>query len=396
MPTRLTTAVGKGKNGFEVGKNTAIKAIEKTLGAPIELVIVFSSGANDHEAVLAGITSVTGGAKLIGCSSAAEFTDKEVMHDAVCLGVISSDNAKFFLSMAQGLAADPYSTVERAVSELPKKVEGYPFLSAIIFHDALTGKGEETVLSAAAAFGTDIKFVGGSAADLNMRVTPVFVNGRAVTDAVGICLMATKHPILTGVKHGHTPLSPRLKITKAVDNRLYQIDGRPAWEVWAEQTAEAARKIGLDVHAITEATDVVQITARFELGFETNEGEFKVRAPLSKNDDGSINFACAIPDGASFRIMQSEKSAQIASAREAAAMAWKQRGENPLAGALVFECACRGIILGEDFSKGIDGIKAEQGNLPLLGLETFGEICMDPGQFSGYHNTTTVVMLLPE
>ena len=67
-----------------------------------------------------------------------------------------------------------------------------------------------------------------------------------------------------------------------------------------------------------------------------------------------------------------------------------------VAGAIVFDCVCRGVILGDDFRRGIEAIASTLGDVPLLGFETYGEIAMSPGQFSGFHNTTTVVMLLPE
>jgi methyl-accepting chemotaxis protein len=127
----------------------------------------------------------------------------------------------------------------------------------------------------------------------------------------------------------------------------------------------------------------------------TTGTEYKVRVPLSKNAEGSLNFACTIPEGAKFRIMKSPKEDQIASAEQAAKYAMEQVGKRKLAGALVFDCVCRGIILGNEFHKGVEAVQRVVGKIPLAGFETYGEICRQTGQFSGFHNTTTVVMLLP-
>ena len=44
----------------------------------------------------------------------------------------------------------------------------------------------------------------------------------------------------------------------------------------------------------------------------------------------------------------------------------------------------------------LDAIKEVLGkDIPIHGFETYGEICMDPNQFSGFHNTTTVIALIP-
>jgi hypothetical protein len=37
----------------------------------------------------------------------------------------------------------------------------------------------------------------------------------------------------------------------------------------------------------------------------------------------------------------------------------------------------------------------EVGGAPLVGLETYGEIALDAGDLSGFHNTTTVVLAFP-
>jgi methyl-accepting chemotaxis protein len=65
------------------------------------------------------------------------------------------------------------------------------------------------------------------------------------------------------------------------------------------------------------------------------------------------------------------------------------------AGAIVFDCICRNLILGSEFSSAVKGISQELGGAPLAGFETYGEIALDAGDMSGFHNTTTVVLTFP-
>ena len=37
----------------------------------------------------------------------------------------------------------------------------------------------------------------------------------------------------------------------------------------------------------------------------------------------------------------------------------------------------------------------ELGGVPIAGFETYGEIALDAGDLSGFHNTTTVVLAIP-
>jgi len=41
------------------------------------------------------------------------------------------------------------------------------------------------------------------------------------------------------------------------------------------------------------------------------------------------------------------------------------------------------------------GLGEELGGVPVAGLETYGEIALDAGDMSGFHNTTSVVLAFP-
>lgn len=397
MATKFVTGIQTGDDSFQTAQAAATAAKNKLNGRPPNLVIVFCSSQYDYPQVLTGIKDAVPNTPVLGCSTAGEFTEEKVLNKSIAVGIISSDNARFFLSLADGLSADPFTTVQHAVSYLPKHVEGYPYLSAILLHDGLSGKGEQAVLSTLAAFGSDIQFTGGAAGDdLKFKSTSVFVNGKVAEDAVAICLIASQNPISTSTKHGHHPISQDLIVTRADESILYEVNGEPAWDVWVRETREKAKELGIHVDQLKDPSEVGQFLIRYELGLPTADGHYKIRVPLSKNPDGSLNFACTIAEGATFRITESPKQDQIDSAREAARLVKERAGTTPVAGAIIFDCCCRGIILGEEFYRGVDAIKQELGDIPLLGFETYGEICMTPGQFSGFHNTTTVIMLIPE
>ncbi len=60
------------------------------------------------------------------------------------------------------------------------------------------------------------------------------------------------------------------------------------------------------------------------------------------------------------------------------------------------DCICRNLILGPEFVSAVRGISEELGGAPLAGFETYGEIALDVGDMSGFHNTTSVVLAFPE
>ncbi len=207
-------------------------------------------------------------------------------------------------------------------------------------------------------------------------------------------------PLFTGVKHGHHPLSRALTATKTKGNVLYEIDNRPAGEIWKEETAEVARKKAIEVEELETPAEFAQFYTNYTLGLATGkEGEYKIRWPSGINEDGSLIFTCDIAEGAVFRIMDgSNLENQIKAAEDAVVIAKRnaeKAGYSDFAGVIVFDCAVRQLMLGDRFSEAVDLCKKVLPGVPLLGWETYGEIRLEPGQFSGFYNTTSVILLIP-
>ncbi len=397
METKFVTAIGKGNDSLEVGKKVATKAQEKLEGQKADFAIVFSSSEYEYEKVIDGIREVIGKeVKLIGCSSAGEFTEEAVYKGSVALALISSDNYKFFTGLGKGVRKSEIDALKEASSNFPPYVEGYPYLSGINLHDGLAGKGEEIVTATIRVLGSHIKFSGGSAADdLKMKETFVFENGNVAKDAVALALIASKTPTIITVEHGHSPISPPLVVTEAKGNVVYKLNEKPAFEVWKDYVREKVKeRFGFDVDKLSAgSSELIKALTVYPLGLYTGDG-YKIRwLGIEARTDGPLIATCGIPEGTVLRIMESSKEEQIESARKAARKAKELIGDKEIAGAFVFDCAVRGVILGEEFSRAVEAIYQEL-KVPLVGFETYGEVCAEIGELSGFHNTTTVIMLL--
>ena len=402
MATTFVTGLCGGENGALAAKNAVLQAKEKLGRARVDLSIVYSSSEYDYQEVVDAVREATSDAPLIGASTAGEFTEEGVDRGNVAVGLLSSDDIKVFTALSEGVKEDTESAIKEVIAKLPDKVKGYPNLTAILIADGLSGVGERVALLASYLFGRRLRIVGGMAGDnFKMEKTFVFSDDEVRTNAIGVCLLASKMPLFTGVKHGHTPVSRELKVTRATGNVLYGINNMPAWDAWKEETAETARKAGIDVNQLKTPAEIAQFCANSQLGLATEkDGEYKIRWPVSANKDGSLNFACDIAEGAIFRIMDgSNLECQIDAAEGAAMMAKRSAedaGYSEFAGILVFDCAHRQLIMGDKFPDSVDRFKKALPGVPLLGWETYGEIRLEPGQFSGFHNTTAVVLLLPK
>lgn len=397
MATKFVTAIAKGTDSEKTGADVARKAMDKLESSKVDFSLVFISAKYDYAQALKGVRSVIGDALLLGSSSSGEFTESSVEKESIAICLISTDSHKFFTGIGQGLKADENATIIQAAAQFPKTVEGFPHLSAIVLHDGLVGKGEETALAGSHVLGC--KLAGGSAGDdLNMKTTYTFCGDKVKSDSVSLGLIASKQPVVVAVQHGHMPISPALTVTKAKDNIVYELDGKPALEVWKKHAqADALKNFNIKVDELKAGTkEFSDFMTRYEAGLYVGKGEYKIRWPgLTTDTSGPMVFACAMPKGTVLRVMGSPKDNQIASAKRAAEIAKTAAKGMKLAGCLVFDCVVRAIILGDEFAKAIKAIH-ETLEVPLLGFETYGELCMEIGQMSGYHNTTTVIMLIPD
>ena len=402
MTTRLATGLSKGKDSAAVATKAVLQAKEKLGECRVDLSIVYSSNLYDHSVVIDAVRKATNNAPLIGASTTGEFTEERVEKGSIAVGLLFSNDIKIFTAMAQDVKQDPEAAIKEVVAKLPGNVDGYPHSTAILLIDGLSGVGEEAALLASYLFGRELKIVGGMAGDdFKMEKTFVFSDDKVCTNALSVCLLASKMPLFTSVKHGHIPLGRALKATRTEGNVLYEINDRPAWEVWKEETAEAARKRGIDVELLKTPSKVAQFFTNYMLGLAgEKEEQHKIRWPMGINKDGSLNFTCGITEGTVFRIMDGSDLEKQISAAGKAVMIARQSAENAgyseFAGILVFDCAVRQLMLKDRFSESVDRFKKILPGVPLLGWETYGEIRLEPGQFSGFHNTSSVVLLLPK
>jgi len=370
-------------------------------GAP-ELLLAFASTSQPLGEVLSGLKKRFPTTTVLGCSTAGEITEGGDAKGHTALFALRGD-VKVFAGMGTSLKENPEAAVNAAASASPHAVEGHPHRTAVILLDALAGVSEETTLLAAVALGgedgSEVRLVGGAAGDdLKMAAPLVGLGGadgsECANNAVVILTIFSKVALGVGVCHGHRTISQPLTITKSEGATVFEVNGRPAWDVWREETAAAAKAAGIDTDALA-GDDVGAYLLRFEAGLETG-GAIKIRAPLGLGADGSLSFACGIPQGSVVRITESGGLEQITSAVEAARRAREQMGGGDVAGALIFDCICRNLILKSDFSVAVRGMNEALGGAPMAGFESYGEVALDAGDFSGFHNTTTVVLAFPK
>jgi hypothetical protein len=285
-----------------------------------------------------------------------------------------------------GNVADQISRAEKHLRERPD-ARDKRHLTTVLLTDGLSGAAEKLVVDLRDRQPSSAQIVGGAAGDEgNFKSTLVGTTENAASDAAAALHVLTTTPWGVGVGHGLRATTKTMRVTRAQDNVVYELDGAPAFDVYKQHAA--ARGVTLTVE------NAAPYLIGNELGIHFFEKVARARAPLSAGADGSLTCAAEIPKGAMVSILDGEPGSMVDAARAAAEEA-KSRLAGEAAGVLLFDCVCRGMILKDGFRREIDAVRSVFRGAPVAGFLTYGEIARYQGNFDGWHNATAVVAAIP-
>lgn len=375
-------------NSSAAGHAAMHAALAKLSGSP-RLLIVFTTEDYDHSAVLEAIRSNAGGAALIGCCTGGLITPDGILSAGVAVMALGGDGLELALAIAPGLSTTPAASAEQVAEQLEAALS--PAASrqnlALVFADGLTGPlaMDTAIQSAAAVLGPLCPLFGGAAGDnLNYGHTVLFANERILSDALVAALISSAAPIGVGVRHGWCPASRRMAVTRSNGNLLYEIDGRPAIEIY--------RELLPDVKITAEN---FRTLSRFHpIGFVQATGEPLVRLPLAVTAEGALSCVGTLPSDSFAYIMQGDPESLLAAAAAAAEQAMAGIGDHQPAAAIIINCVTRPPLLGEQSQVEVERIRAALGpETPFIGMYSFGEIAAAAGP-PAFHNKTVAVCVL--
>jgi len=129
-----------------------------------DFVLVFASTRFDQEALLKGVTSVTGDTPLSGCSSAGEILTQGPSRRSVVVMTIRSDTLKVATGLGLGVNEDSRQAGQEASYQVAKTKLPSP-AGFLMFPDGLMGNPADIIRGIQEVLGLSFPIVGGSAAD---------------------------------------------------------------------------------------------------------------------------------------------------------------------------------------------------------------------------------------
>jgi hypothetical protein len=371
------------------GRAATRAALDGPPGQPPRLLVVFASFEYDLTALIAGVSGVAadaGGVPVIGCSTAGEIgPGPAVGTGVVVLGLGGGFEVR--TACATGLGEDPRRVGEEVGSALlPLPSTGHR--AAIVLADALAGDQQEMIRGAFGVLGASVPLIGGGAGD-NMRMVTSrqFYGDQVLRDAVVAACVGSASPLGISVQHGWTRCSAPMVVTASAGNEVHTFDDQPALDLYLERFNAPP---GTD----TDQARFFEYALTHPLAI-SRRGDDAVRHVLGADPKArSLMCAGAVPKGAAAWLMSGDVESSLAATDAACAGAIEQLGGHPLSALLVFDCAGRRALLGDE------GMVAERatierraGGAPMAGFYTFGEIARIRG-VNGFHNQTIVAVAL--
>jgi hypothetical protein len=386
MTTKAGVGMSRHHNPNIAGREAAEQALQKAGVSEPDFVFVFGSIGYDQYSLLGAVRETTAGAPLTGCSAEGTIIrdDADESGFSVVVTAISSEDLQWHHGIARGLEADPRAVGKRVAKDLlPHLSSGT--IGLFVFPDGLKDfvvPTENLVDNFFAGLEENLpseRFLpmwgGGANASFNSMASPTYqyCDDEVVSDGVSYALLSGKARAGWAISHGCIPIGGERIVTRGQGNIIYEIDGKPAMEVFEEYIPEGA---------VTEDRDWIHYAISLSLCFRAprymKDEEYVVRGmPAVSMADGSITVQTEVPEGTSVWLSSRDKE-KISTGFDRMAIQIKdQLGSEKPKLVFQFECATRGKTMFREQEK-LQLLKRFRQSLdpdaPWVGFYTVGEI----------------------
>ena len=315
------------------------------------LIQVFTS--NNDKTFISYLTtfidSILPSSNLIGSTTDGEITN----------GIVSTHKTSISFTLFENTSLNTYLSdgIENYLEAgkiLAQSLNTENIKVIISFIDGLHGNGEE-FLNGISSVNKNIIVAGGMAGDNGtLKGTYVFSKDKVCEHGVvGVGLSSEVLNIYTDYSFDWISMGLELKITKAVGNRVYTIDNKTAYEIYAyylgDDTAKELPDIGISFPLIVKRDGI-------DIG----------RAVISSEDDGSLVYAGNFKDGDTVRFGYGDSDAILRHSKRHVENMLKK----PIESIFIYSCMARRRFM-PDFIE--SEIKPLNKIAPTAGFFTYGE-----------------------
>ena len=328
-----------------------------------QLGLVFGSGEIlSRPEVLAALRENLSDTEIVGCSTAGEILGGSVSDDGLVVLLVEFESTTVRTVHRQVTTAAASRTVGQ---EMGAELNAPGLRHVVVLSNGLQVNGTELVAGLRSALPAGISATGGLAGDgSRFEDTVVVHNERIESDGViAIGFFGDQLEVRWGTAGGWEAFGPRRKVTRAEANVLYELDGRPALDLY--KTYLGDRAVGLPATGLLFPLELLPAI----------DGDPSLVRTILAVDEAtqSLTFAGDVPAGRSVRLMKSTIDRLIWGAETAGGMAGTDA--TPASLALLVSCVGRRLVLGQRVEEEIEAVLDQLGQpVGVIGFYSYGEI----------------------
>jgi len=327
---------------------------------------------------------------VIGCSTSGEISGSEVFDHSLSVSVMRfarTELASATISVSD--AAQSFSAGEA----LARKLDRPGLRAAFVLSEGLKVNGSELVRGFNSVLHPSVVVTGGLAGDgTRFGRTWVLARDKVQSGLVTAVGFYGEHLLVAhGSKGGWDAFGPQRKVTRSEGNVLYELDGKPALDLYKQYLGDKASGL--------PATGLLFPLALRQPG---DEEKFLVRTLLAVDAaKNSMTFAGDIPKGSAVQLMKANFERLIGGASSAALMAKEllpaTAQQMPQAMAFAISCVGRRLVLGERTEEEVEAmLDALPPGTKVAGFYSYGELSPYTTGTCDLHNQTMTLTVLSE
>ncbi|MBF0179896.1 MAG: FIST C-terminal domain-containing protein [Magnetococcales bacterium] len=326
-------------------------------------------------------------AGLAGCTTAGEIAGDRV-HDGACVVT-----AMHFERSSVRVRSARIATMEdsHAMGEqLGRALAGEDLQGVMLFCKGVAVNGSAVIEGVMAGLGRPVPVTGGLAGDGAAFARTLVLDNEEVSDTgvVGIGFHGDAVRIGHGSQGGWEPFGPARRVTRSSGNILYELDGRPALDLYKSYLGDYARNLPAS-----------GLLFPFEMlgGDHARVGLIRTILGIDEQAGSLILAGDILPDGF-LRLMHASTDALVTGAEGAAKKTREMVRDGGTGLALLVSCVGRKLVMGDQVDEEVEVVlDALAEGTVTTGFYSYGEI----SPFSSVtdcrlHNQTMTVTCLTE
>lgn len=368
--------------------NTGWKSVGETSSPTTSFNLVFAFGSSALMAdplLFSDLRKKYPDAQILMSSTAGEIMDTSVQDETLSLTAIAFESTTMQPALISLL---PEESSLNAGRRLASGIEKKGLNNLFIISDGHHVNGSDLVQGIKESIPDNVTITGGLAGDgVSFNKTLVGLNCIPKERSIAaIGFYGTNLKVTSGTAGGWDPFGPERLITRSEGNVLYELDGKPALEIYKKYLGEYAAQL--------PSTGLL-----FPLSIRNGSNNNLVRTILAVNEtENSLIFAGNMPEGYYARLMKASFDGLIEGAERAAHDSMIDCQDSPPDLAVLISCVGRKLVLNQRIEEEVDAIRAKYGSTTALtGFYSYGEIspCYNsPGP--ELHNQTMTITTFTE